>query len=353
MNQTLLLALLAIATSAAAQPFNSGSTGADGPLELTKPGTVTFDPRSFNPPLNPAGDNIFHFTTIHVGIGVTVKLSAKALIRPVFWLAEGPVQIDGRIDLSGSDGDRVPSLAGAGGYGGGAVGKRASGPVGFTPNIFLVPLVGGFGGDGGETRAGGAGGGALLIASSAFINVNGSISGDGGNSVDGVGGGGGAIRLVAPVISGATGVLSAKGGQPQGADGFVRLEAFDNQFKGSLNGTPSAVGKPFGLFLPPNPPASVRVVSIGGRAVSTSEFKINQQGPAIVAIEAHFIPTGTVLQLELFSEDGNSQTIAVTPLAGTFELSHATASITPPIGLIHAQVKGVWKHPERSPLPDR
>jgi hypothetical protein len=348
MNPKLLVIVLGGIAVAQAQSFNSGSTGADGALELTIPGTITFDPRSFSPPLNPAGDNVYHFTTIHVGSGVTLKLSSKALSSPVFWLAQGPVQIDGTVDLSGAEGGRAPSLAGAGGYPGGAAGKLGYGPAGFTPNIFLVPLVGGFGGDGGETRSGGAGGGAVLIASSTTITVNGSIIAEGGNSLDGKGGGGGAIRLVAPIINGTAGLLSARGGQPQGTDGRIRFEALDNQFAGSLNGTPFAVGKPFGLFLPPNPPAFVRVVSIGGVPVTTPDLTINQPGPVAVAIEARFIPRGTVLQLEFFSEGGNSQTIATTPLDGTFELSHATASITFPTGSTHTHMKASWKQPDRS-----
>jgi len=43
------------------QSFSSGSTGADGPLNITAPGVTIFDPKTFNPPLNPAGDNIFNF----------------------------------------------------------------------------------------------------------------------------------------------------------------------------------------------------------------------------------------------------------------------------------------------------
>jgi hypothetical protein len=45
--------------------FDSGSTGADGALTFAVPAgsTVTFDPTTFDPPLDPDGDNVFHFTT--------------------------------------------------------------------------------------------------------------------------------------------------------------------------------------------------------------------------------------------------------------------------------------------------
>src|SRR5882762_2339215 len=99
------------------QTFNSGSNGSDGALNLTTPGTIIFDPKSFNPPLNPTGDNVYNFTTINIGAGVTVKLTSKLLTGPVYWLAQGAVTIGGTIDLAGESGysvtnniaDRIPA----------------------------------------------------------------------------------------------------------------------------------------------------------------------------------------------------------------------------------------------------
>jgi len=114
------------------RPFSSGSTGSDGALNLTTPGIVDFDPRTLG--LDPDGDNVYHFTTITIGAGVTVRLLGPALnMKPVYWLASGAVQIDGTIDLSGGNGhpgttnptERGPSLPGAGGYPGG-VGRFAA-----------------------------------------------------------------------------------------------------------------------------------------------------------------------------------------------------------------------------------
>jgi hypothetical protein len=346
------LVLIGVIATAHAQSFNSGSTGADGALVLTTPGTITFDPKTFNPPLNPSGDNIYHFTNIHVGSGVTLRLSSKSLRGPVFWLSQGPVWIDGKIDLEGADGSVTPSIAGAGGFSGGAVRKLGYGPAGYVPNIFLVPLLGGRGGDGGEILGGGAGGGALLIASSTSITVNGTISANGGSSTDGTGGSGGAIRLVAPVIRGSTGVLGANGGQPQGTDGLIRFETFDNQFWGSLNHTPFAQGKPLGLFLPPNPQPSVRIVSIDGVPVEVPDFTLNQSSAVAIAIEARHIPPGTVIQLEFFQDSGASQNVTTTPLIkGTFEVSLANATVRLPGGTSHCLVKAVWKQPDRAQVP--
>ena len=353
MDSMIFKHLLVLLTLAAAygQSFKSGSTSADGALNLTTPGTVYFDPKSFSRSLRHAGDNIYQFTTIYIAAGVNVKLSSRSLNGPVFWLAQGAVEIDGTIDLNGADGDVGLSIAGAGGYPGGPPRMGGYGPDGFRSNIFLVPLVGGSGGGGGATQSGGGGGGALLIASSSSITINGTITANGGNSTDGVGGNGGAVRLVAPIIEGSSGLVSAKGGQPGGRDGFIRLEALENQFIGSLNDTPHAQGKPFGLFLPPNPQASIRVVSMGGIAVTAQQYTIERASTVPVVIEAHFIPPGTVVQLEFFPPSGASRQISSSPLEGTFEVSHATASVTFPSGISHGLVKATWKQPLQGDPP--
>jgi hypothetical protein len=74
-----------------AQTFNSGSTGADGAwaLSSTPPGTVVeFNPLAFTPVLDADGDSVYHFTTITLPEGVTVRLRAdKAGAAPLHWLA--------------------------------------------------------------------------------------------------------------------------------------------------------------------------------------------------------------------------------------------------------------------------
>jgi hypothetical protein len=378
-----------------AQSFDSGSNGSDGALNLTTPGTIEFDPTSFNPPLDPDGDNIYHFTTITIASGVTVRLTAKHLNGPVFWLASGAVQINGTIDLSGGQGhpattvlaDRKPSIPGAGGYPGGVGslgtspaqpgsgpggGQTSGGSAGYAApgrcgsigppgpaygNNFLVPLLGGSGGagvngnkNGGTNFGGGAGGGAILLASSVSITVNGAIVTNGSGDSGGGQGSGGAIRLVAPPISG-TGVLSASvvASFQCASDGRIRLEAFQQNFTGTTN--PARVlASPFALFLPTTPAPSVRVVNIDGQPVPANpmgsftvpDVAINKSAAVTVQIAASNIPPGTVVKLYISSENAPDQTIDSLPLAGTLATSTATASVVLPPGFSRGFVRATW-----------
>jgi hypothetical protein len=252
---------------AAAQTFNSGSTGADG---------------AFNPPtgvttvtLPPSG--VFNFTSVNVPAGATVRLTRNATNTPVTILASGSVTIAGVIDIKGANGGFsrvdesgaasnggaggpggfdggsgatavVTSVGGAGlgpggglgstGAGGGAggggstvagdAGKGAGGGAGGvtygTPS--LLPLVGGSGGGGGGAvpqntgAGGGGGGGALLIASSGTLTLTGQIQAQGGagggllpggGATAGGGGSGGSVRLIATTLAG-TGIVNLAGG---------------------------------------------------------------------------------------------------------------------------------------------
>jgi hypothetical protein len=388
-----------LANGMPAQPFESGSNGSDGALNLTTPGTIVLDPRSFNPPLDTDGDNVYHFTTINIAAGVTVRLSGQIINGPVIWLATGAVKVDGTLDLNGENGHprtlnpalRKPSTPGAGGYRGGAGGniqhppQPGSGPGGgatgtptdgsgfngsFTGNQFLVPLIGGSGG-GGATEAeqqtygigGAAGGGAILIASSTSVEITGRILANGGSSACGGcgpftcggcggGGSGGAIRLVTPLVSG-TGSLSAGGGSGRyGAatsPGLVRIEAFQQNFTGGIS-------QPFNLASPSNVypsavPATVRVVTVDGISVAQNptgtfempDITINKSGLVSVVIEARNVPPGTVVKLHILSENGPDITVDSTPLVlvdGT--LSSATAEVTFPPGFSRGFVRASW-----------
>lgn len=149
----LAIALLLRAPVAHAQTFESGSDGSDGALNLTTPGTIDFDPGALG--LDADGDHIFHFTTINIAADVTLRLSARQINGPVFWLASGDVQIDGIIDLNGEDGqsrqdiqenNRLSAVPGSGGFGGG---------LGSTVNGAATPGLGPGGGGVIQFRQGG------------------------------------------------------------------------------------------------------------------------------------------------------------------------------------------------------
>jgi hypothetical protein len=216
--------------------FQSGSTGADGALNFTIPGSYDFDPAGLG--INAAGDNIFNFTTINIASGVTLRFSSgRNRGLPVVWRATGAVTIAGTLDMSGAKGidvnpanpleTRRPAEPGPGGYWGGLGdirfqsatssathgtgpgsptttfvggqgGSHASpGLASPTPgyatgptygNASLNPLQGGSGGSGAHswctstsTGNGGAGGGSMRIMSSVSVQVSGSILAKGGD----------------------------------------------------------------------------------------------------------------------------------------------------------------------------
>ncbi len=382
---------------ASAQTFNSGSTGADGALNLTTPGVVIFDPKSFNPPLDPEGDNVYHFTTITIGPNVIVKLTSKVPTGPIYWLASGNVVINGRIDLSGDNGhpkttlssERVFAAPGAGGFAGGVGGsivagqpqaQAGNGPGGgavsptaetspggngaFTGNQFLTPLFGGSGGGGANRNAGanefggggGGGGGALLIATSGTLLGNGTIDADGG--VGGSGdctqcgghGAGGAIKIVAQNID-TNVILHARGGRSEARPnpGRIRVEFNTrNVFFGYVYPPPIlSVPSNISLILPSTPPASIRVTKINNVTINSNPFTfpditINTGSPVVVEIEARYIPVGTVPKIYVWSEVGPDQFVNAAPLAGTLALSTSTANITFPTGGSRGYVRATW-----------
>lgn len=239
-TRVLLAAALVAATGLQADAqWTSGSNGSDGALNITAAGVTELDPVALG--LDADGDNTFHFTTITIAAGSTLRLRGNKLRgRSVVWLASGAVNIAGTLDLSGSPGhawndtaNRARSEPGPGGFPGGA-GRTSSvnaqaglGPGGGAPgiedrsgcsgsyatrgachttasqapeygNAILVPLVGGSGGGGGAGRlnqapsspatgaGGGAGGGAIRISSTVSISVPGSIRADGGAAGQGI-----------------------------------------------------------------------------------------------------------------------------------------------------------------------
>lgn len=377
-----LALILAIAPMAWAQ-FNSGSNGSDGPLNYTTPGAYTFDPQVLG--LNPAGDNIFNFTTINIGANVTLNMPANVLRwKPVIWLATGSVTIAGAINMAGQRGlpigginpgeNRYPAMPGAGGFPGGmgayltspATDGAGWGAGAATPNgagngatypaatTQLVPLIGGAGGGGGALGNGtaggngGAGGGAIRIVSSTSITLSGQILADGGgagggiNSPSGGGGAAGPIHLVAPTIT-----------MPNTADLHGSVLKFSantiNNSTGNLFGS-TVFGPLYNPPLPVNVP-QVTLVSLNSvnapaellANILAPDFNLPTTAAVSLNIAAQFVPVGTVVKLIVNSEQGADQSIGCAALAGTFASSTATCTgLTLPQGVTVADIRAVW-----------
>lgn len=383
---------LAVPVAARAQTWNSGSDGHDGALDYSQVAsgtTVVFDPTTHDPPLDTDGDNVFHFTTITIPTGVTIRLLGNKLRnRAVFWLAQGDVEIAGTIDLSGSSGHSGtaygawgPSQPGPGGFpggagttdrylgtaqpgggpGGGAVpyggGSHADGakPYG---NGYLLPLLGGSGG-GGYYAGGGGGGGAIVVASSTSIHLTGAVAargGDGGTYYGGTAGGGagGAIRLMAPRISGAGGLSAVGGGGSQtGGRGFIRIDSFDNQWAGAPTGSfrtstlsPRIImGRPGEGSGPP----VVTFTRIGGVDVPVApsasylnpDVTVNSSQPLDIAIHASNVPVGTTVKITTYNEVMGMGSVDAT-LSGSLASSTATATIAAPPGFTTFYAYATW-----------
>ncbi|MCC7376208.1 MAG: hypothetical protein IT581_16235 [Verrucomicrobiales bacterium] len=253
-------------TSLLGQSFDAGSTGALGALNVTD-ADVTVD----LPP-----DGRLNYTAVNVEAGRTLRFRRNALNTPVYLLAQGVVTINGTIDVSGSGAPSSPPIGGAGGPGGfdggkpgfgsefgpsdgygpgagggGTDGANAAGNVGAGAygtarngaerngavygSPLLIPLLGGSGGGGigGQPgQGGGGGGGAILIASNARIEMgdSGVVRSNGGDRRGGTvnSGSGGAIRLLAPKVSG-TGILNVFGGNNSSFSnhGRIRVDCLD------------------------------------------------------------------------------------------------------------------------------
>lgn len=285
-----------------AQGFSSGSTGADGALNVTSDTTLNVPP-----------NGIFNFTTINVASGMTLSFNRNALNTPVYLLATGDVTVAGTINVDGGVGTSNPPVGGAGGPGGfdgGMPGFISIGPgAGYGPGAgkggthstsgasiagagayaevstsnstnngtaygspLLVPMLGGSGG-GGSTgnpgTGGGGGGGALLIASSTRIAITGTLNARGGSQPGSNGhGSGGAIRLLSPVVSG-TGSLNVTGGAwgPAAGHGRIRIDTIDRRdLRLNFNPLSAAnVGSFMAVFSNPTP--RLDILNAAGTAI--------------------------------------------------------------------------------------
>lgn len=345
-----LLAALAVgATPARAQAFRSGSNGSYGPID-TGSSTVTLDV----PP-----DGIFHATTINVGSGGLLRFRRNALNTPVYLLATGDVTITGTIEVSGGRGSAsTPGLAGPGGFDGGAPGSvglpagdgqgpgggkagttvdgdTEAGGAGYATTTtlgpvaqrgatygspLLLPIVGGSGGGGAAGDpgwGGGGGGGAILIASDTRIFVNGNIRAQGGQGLSAAvrnTGSGGAVRLVAPVVSGGGTIdVRGDGGSNGLGDGRIRMDTLDRSDLriGFLPNTVASVGGLMVVF--PDPLPRLDIVEAAGRQVpldTPTQVLLPAGSPTAQSIRVRARDFGQVVPIRvvLTPDNGPAQT---------------------------------------------
>ena len=382
------LSVLLLVPPVLAGDFDSGSDGSDGALnceslgladcENTCTGPAPCDVEinlrlattaSWDTPSPDPGKGVydadewavvFKYTTIDIPAFVTVRFRNHLKGAPVMWLASGDVTIAGTVRLDGANGSTSPAptyavpgpggfsggmnssgnsagfgpgggqiLAGDGGYGTPGVGVLGGVAYG---SVSIVPLIGGSGGGGNSSIGGGAGGGAILVASSGSIflpDPAGGISAWGGSASGG--GSGGGIRLVANQISG-SGVLRALGIAGAGA-GRIRVEAPDIQLD-DIGDPPYSFEPIPGPVFPESPAPSLRVTAVDGEPVPldplatvlTEDVPSTADGPVTIDIEAQNVPVGLTVTVRIVQAFGaNEIVVPSTPLAGTFELSTATA----------------------------
>ncbi len=341
-----------------AQSFSSGSTGADGALDLSVmscPGGIC--------EVQLPESGILNYTTVFVPGGRTLIFKKNYRNTSVVILAQGTVGINGVVHLSALN--REP---GPGGYfgGNGATSSPGFGPGGGQPpaigiscvgadypasavgkwigSLSLVPIQGGSGGAATSGDHGGGGGGGIVIASSTSINVTGQINANAasGNNANGCGpaGSGGAIRLVANSVF-VSGTLSASGkvghSSTNGVNGIIRLEAPAGSLVFNGTATPLPV-----LSTTPNPQIvsdsntpTLAITAIGGFPVSYTSGRPdavdlvlpNQvNDPINILVQAHNIPVGTQVNLNI----SGSPSVSLTPgtLSGTFTSSTTTIGVT-------------------------
>jgi hypothetical protein len=367
--------------------FDSGSTGADGSLNIPADTSYVFD-------MSTKPDGVWNFTDIVISQNATVTFQKNASNTPVIWLASGDVTIAGTLDLRGADASTnntpgTESPGGPGGFAGGLGGRNESasgsfagmagqgpggGKTGTTSgqrggnaghatagpfnggtaggaaygNRFLRPLIGGAGGGGQASTSfndgvsGSGGGGGIRIASSGDIQLTGSILASGGIVLwqsEGGNGSGGAIHLIANRIQG-TGTANASGGTGQGypntsaSSGYIRFEGFyvtkTINVLGSYSfGPPSSIDLTNQGIIVIETVAGENVASPPGGLLVSPDVVFSDDGEIVVGLQTTNIPAGTTITVQV-STAGDQILATSTPVDGA---GAATATMTVPAGV--------------------
>lgn len=354
----LLTAILAPTLAEAA--FVSGSTGLFGPLTVTSNTVLDLPP-----------DGVFHCTTITVNPGMTLSFNRNALNTPVQLLATGDVNINGAIDVSGTQANGgAPGTGGPGGFDGGFggygigafnQGGEGNGPGAGQPqgglygaayatpsnsntntygNALCYPLIGGSGGSGSGGNpglGGGGGGGAILIASSSKITLNGTVRARGNYGAGG--GSGGTIRLVSPIVTGGGSCDTAGGSSAFGNGGLgrTRIDCEDRFAFRSLS-FPSLSSRGSQMFVvQPSVPrldilraAGLSIPEGSGNAVQI-QLPANSPTNQTVTIQARDFTGPVPIRLVVTPENGPATRIDTT-IAMDSNPSQTNLSIVVPVG---------------------
>ena len=323
--------------------FNSGSTGADGALDLS---TMTCPNNICEVQLPESG--ILNYTTMNVSVNKVLSFRKNTNNTPVIILSQGIVTIAGTIDVSAPYSSRE---SGPGGFRGGEYNTNGFGPGGgassgyagnWVGNLSLVPIVGGSGGGGYGTSCClfyGGGGGGIVIASSSTITVlsgglikaNGNVGNGYPNQAYPLGssfGSGGAIRLISNSLD-----MSGRTEACGGGCGVIRLESTQRTFTGTSN--PAAVLSAINSTIISTNPPSLTIASIGGYAVpsysgtrmDTVDLLLPNQlsDPINVVVQGRNVPVGTQVTLQF---SGSNATTAPCTLSGTEANSSATCTLS-------------------------
>ena len=324
-----LLLMFVCSLAAVGQSFSSGSTGADGALDLTSGDKVV--------QLPPAG--ILNYTTVNIPSGRTLSFQNNLTNTPVIMLAQGAVNIAGNINISASQ-QKNANIPGPGGFYGGAPGQPGLGPGGgvqagpangsWVGPLSLVPIIGGSGSAGCISGGSAAGGGAIAIASSVSITMAAQINAAGGYGADGCSysywyGAAGAIRLVANAIN-VSGNFNAS---------IVRLEAPTGQVTYTGSGTAPVIA-PINPEITPTHPPSLTIISIAGYPVpsyaggsfTSIDLMLPSQltDPLPVVVQGTNLPVGSPVTVNFSGSSSATSTTAT--LAGTTASSTATVYIS-------------------------
>ncbi|MEM7396064.1 MAG: hypothetical protein AAF492_27335, partial [Verrucomicrobiota bacterium] len=198
----------------------------------------------------------------------------------------------------------------------------------------LIPMVGGSGAggtSGNPGRGGGGGGGALLLASNSGITLEGLLLAQGGPGADNnflstsghrsQGGSGGAIRLVAPVVSGG-GSINAAATDGNGisctsscaGQGRIRVDVFDRVPLANLSFFPSSSASVGGVMVVfPDPTPRLDILEAAGQTftegTNTAVQVILPTGASTnqsVVVQARDFPgTSVPIRVQLTPENGD------------------------------------------------